>query len=369
MTYLCFRMAVLLWLLAVSAWCRAEEVRGSPAAHVLPGEFASEHWEFTARFDSGHLLFIEFIVTNIGLGDRNAAVLGHVVFPDGKVQRFTNGRREGNWTLAPDRLRMEVGASLLDLHGPLYQLQVSKRSVKLDVRFRPDAQPLWAQAISPPGYALDLLAVAATTEGTLWVNGMAAPVHVRGRIAATHSWTNTVGSALILRRVEFFSLQERCPVYAIDLTAPDGTRRRWLVVRAPDQADYASEHFDLAFTGALHGISEHGYEVPGMLQLKNAHLEGQVRLESLILQVDPLVDLPRPFHYLVSLALNLRPRKIWALSQLETSFCAAVLTTADHGQEKGITAVTFLNPLPPSLMTTHRVRYGATKYLTAAPLD
>jgi hypothetical protein len=347
-----FFLRLLLCLLAVPAVCLAEEPRGHPAAHVLPGEFASEHWEFTARFDSGHLLFVEFIVTNIGLGDRNAAVFGHIVSPDGKSKRFSNGRTEKYWALASDRLQMEVGNSLLDVHAPTYKMQVTKRSVRLDLQITPDARPLWSPAFAPPGYALDLLALAAPIEGTLWMKGMTEPLQVRGTVTATHSWTNAAGSSLVLRRVEVFSLHEKNPLYGIDVTAPDGTRKRWIVVKRPDHAEYMSEHFDLSFTGELKGQRDRGYPVPNVLQLKNAEIEGQIRLESRILQADPFADLPRPFHYLVSLALDLRPQRVWAQSQFEMTWQASSGTAPIQERGSGITAVTFLNPLPAALLQT-----------------
>ena len=331
----------------------AEELRGNPAAHVLSGEFASEHWEFTARFDSGHLLFVEFILTNIGLGDRNAAVFGHVIPPKGKPRRFSNGRTEKYWTLSSDRLRMEVGASLLDMHAPAYKVQVTKRSVRLELQITPDTPPLWSNTLAPPGYALDLLALAAPIEGTLWVKGMSDPIPVRGTVTVTHSWTNTAGSALILRRVEVFSLQANFPLYGLDLTAPDETRRRWVVVKPPGNPSYASEHFDLSFKGELKGARERGYTVPSAMQLKNTELEGQIRLESRILQTDPFVDLPRPFRYLVSLALDLRPRRIWAQSEFALSWAVTPRPDLARQHGAGITAVTFLNPLPTTVAKVH----------------
>lgn len=344
----CVLLICCCWFLVTST-CLADDQRGSSAAHVLPGEFASEHWEFTARFDSGHLLFVEFILTNIGLGDRNAAVFGHLIAPDGKAKRFSNGRTEKYWTLSPDRLRMEVGNSLLDTHGPNYKLQVAKRSVRLELQITPDTQPLWSPALAPPGYALDLLALATPIEGTLWVKDMAEPLRVRGLVSATHSWTNAAGSSLVLRRVEIFSLQEKNPVYGIDVTAPDGTRKRWIVVKRPDQAEYLSEHFDLSLTGELKGQREREYTVPNVVQLHNAELEGQVQLQSRILQADPLIDLPRPFRYLLSLALDLRPRRIWAQSQFDLSWQTPSGATPLQEHGEGITAVTFLNPLPATL--------------------
>src|SRR5262249_34173587 len=144
-TRITFGPLLLLFLLA-SVSTGTEIVRGDPAARLLTGEFASEHWEFTARFDSGHLLFVEFIITNIGLGDRNAAVIAHLVTPEGKLSRFANGRRENNWDLSSDRLRIKIGAILLDLHGPAYQLRMDKRSVRINLHFRPDGPAVWPEA-------------------------------------------------------------------------------------------------------------------------------------------------------------------------------------------------------------------------------
>ncbi len=342
-------LLLLLCLLMLPVVSSAEESRGNPAAQVLPGAFASEHWEFTARFDSGHLLFVEVIVTNIGLGDRNAAVFGHLISPDGKSKRFSNGRTEKYWKLSPDRLRMEVGNSLLDMHGPAYKLQVNKRSVRLALQITPEARPLWSPAFAPPGYALDLLALAAPIEGTIWVKDMSEPLQVRGTVTVTHSWSNAAGSSLVLRRVEFFSLQEQSSVYGIDVTAPDGARKRWIVVKRPDRTEYVSEHFDLSLTGELKGQRDRHYTVPHVVQFKNAELEGHVQLQSRLLQADPFIDLPRPFRYLVSLALDLRPRRIWAHSHMDLSWQTSAGTAASQKQGEGITAVTFLNPLPATL--------------------
>ena len=335
-------------LFTAGAAARAEENRGSPAALVLPGEFASEHWEVTARFDSGHILVVEFVLTNIGLGDRNAAVFGHVIPPGGKPQRFSNGRTEKHWTLSADRLRMEIGHSLLDVHAPLYKLQIHKRSVRLDLQFSPDEQPRWAKTFSPPGYALDLLALATSIEGTLWLRGMPEPLSVRGVAAMTHSWTNVAGASLVLRRIEFFLLHPQAPLYGVDITAPDGTRRQWIVVRRADTSVYVSEHFDLITEGELQGTHDPGYVVPRRLQLKNGEMAGEIRLDSRLVQADPFIDLPRPIRYLVSLVLDLRPRRIWVQSLFALAWQTPSGLTPVQKDGVGMTAITFLNPLPAS---------------------
>jgi len=325
----------------------AAEERGNPAARLLQGESASEHWEFTARFESGHLLFVEFLITNIGLGERNAAATWHLVTPAGETHRTTNGRREGNWTLSADHRRMEIGANLLDLRLPAYQLQVDKKSIRINLQFRPDAQAAWSEKAVPSGYALDLLATAVPIEGTIWIKGMATPLMVKGTVAATHSWMNEAGSSLIRRRMELFSLQEQNSFYGVDFTAPNGTRTKWVVVRPDGRKTYDSSVVEWTFDGRAKELREHGYEVPASVRMKNTQLEGEAQLEPVLLRADPLADIPRPFRFVVSLVLDLRPRRVWALSPYDLSFSASSPNQSSlHLQGTGVTAVTFLNPMP-----------------------
>jgi hypothetical protein len=341
-------LAVLLILVSVTASGVADITRGNPAARLLPGEFASEHWEFTARFDSGHLLFAEFLITNIGLGDRNAAAVWHIVPPDGHPRRSTNGRREGHWQLSADRLRLEVGSSLLDLHEPVYRLRLHKRSARIDLRFRRDGPALWSEHFTPYGYALDLLGAAIPVDGVLWIKGMAESVAVRGTLAATRSWMSAAGSSIMLRRVEFFALDRDFPLYSVDLTTPKGQRVRWVVLTPNGTRAYESHQFDVVLDDTVKESQERGYEVPGTLYFRNSEIEGKVQLERVVWRGDPFADLPQPFRYLVELALDLRPRRMWARSSFTVcSFLA--FATANHppvrAQGTGVTAVTFLNPL------------------------
>lgn len=339
-------MLYLAVLLHPTAGHTAEE-RGNPAARLLRGDSASEHWEFTARFDSGHLLFVEFLITNIGLGERNAAAAWHLVTPEGKTRRTTNGRSEGKWTLSADHLRMEIGSSVLDLHAPAYQLQVNKKSMQIKLQFRPDAQTVWSEKAVPAGYALDLLAAAVSIEGTVWVKGMETPLTVKGTVAATHSWTNVAGSSLIRRRVEFFSLQEQNPFYGVDFTAPNGSRVRWVVAKPNGSRVYHSNTVEWTFSGRAKEPRERGYEVPGVVRMKNAQLEGEAQLERVLLRTDPFADIPRPFRFVVSLALDLRPRRVWAFSPYELSFSPTTKKQSTlHLRGAGVTAITFLNPMP-----------------------
>lgn len=331
--------------------------RGNPAAQLLTGKSASEHWEFTARFDSGHFLFVEFLITNIGIGDQNAAAIGHLVTPDGQTRRFTNGRRKGQWTLSPDRLRITVGASTLDLHAPTYQIQINKQNIRVNLRFSPKGAAVWSDTFVPAGYSFDLLTAAVPIDGTLWVKNMAAPLPVHGTLAATHSWMNEAGNSLVLRRLEFFTLQENLPLYGVDFTTPNGKRVRWVVLTQPGEKRYESGTFDLALDGQASAQADQGYPMPATVRLKNPELAGQFQSDRLLVSDDPFSNLPQVFRFLVETALNLRPRNLWASSPFAVSLQPPRSAASDQAQAVsqirgiGVTAATFLNPLPTSHST------------------
>jgi hypothetical protein len=183
---------------------------------------------------------------------------------------------------------------------------------------------------------------------------MAEPLTVNGTVAATRSWMNEAGSSLVLRRLEFFTLQQEFPLYGLDLLAPDGKRSQWLVIKQQDRPVYELHNFVLSLDGVTNEPQERGYEVPGALRFNSVEVEGQIQLDRVLLRIDPFAALPQPFRYLVELTLNLRPRRVWALSPFTVSFRPA---QADHSgqsnqlhtplrvQGASVTAVTFLNPV------------------------
>ena len=250
--------------------------RGNPAARLLPGEFAYERWELTARFDSDHFLFTEFLITNFGLGDRHAAVIGHVVQPNGTSRRFRNGRRSSKWELSPDRLRMEVGSSLLDQRGPKNAFHVKKKRTKVAMDFYPSGPALWSADFPPSGYAIDVLDPAAPATGDVWVKGMAAPAAVQGAVAVTHSWTTEAESNLVLRRVEFFSLPQageskaEMSLYLAVLTTPQRTQRRWLVAKNGQEVVHQAHNFAVTSDGQVQNLGP--YYVPQQLRFESERI-------------------------------------------------------------------------------------------------
>lgn len=326
-----------------------------PGARLGTKDGSSEYWDVTTVFSSGHRIFARFSISNEGPGDRTGYALGQIVFPDGRVVPFQNGRTESNWNLSPDRLRMEIGSSVLDLHPEAAHFEVDKN--RLGIKFFLDYDPgaaIRSWSAAPAGYHFDLLTLAAPIQGTIWVrDATPEPVPVTGTISVTHAWMDETEPDLLLRRIESHLVApDGASAYGIDVTGTKGERRRWLVVRRARQAAPAeggaandvwweSGSFSIDFVGR-HEDSAEGYPIPRALVLAGPEVNGRIDLGRELLHHDPLSVAPRPFRWLLS--FRTRPRQVW----LEST--AKVTATPAGGpftlEGSGPVSFYFMNPVP-----------------------
>lgn len=308
-------------------------------ARSLPEEVASQYWDITTGFDSGHLLFMRFVITNLGLGDRNAAAVGVLVAPDGRVERFDNGRREGRWSLSEDGLRLEVGSSLFDQHAPLHRIRVDKSDVRIDLVLAVTARE-GGELIRAGDHGVRLVSAAAPAGGSLWVEGMPQPIEVRGTAALTHTWAQTLETNVEQRRIEFFSLRPDAPVYLLHVTSPSGDGRAWTAVSVAGGAALTSRHVDLC--GAREAAE--GYRLPESIRIhaEGSGIEGRIQVSGALTRYDPFDDLPAPFRW--ALSVLMRPLRVWARSPFQIAL-RSESGEARHFQGVGVTNASFLNPL------------------------
>jgi phosphatidylglycerophosphate synthase len=306
-----------------------------PSARLPRGDTASEYWDLTAQFDSGHRLFTRFMITNVGPGDRSAIAVGHVVRPDGSTHAFRNGRRSSRWKLSDDRLSLDIGSSELDLHGPSYRLDVHKDDILIDLRFEPrgSVQP----DTLPPGYGMDVLDTAASVSGSLKLPEMSEPLAVEGRIGMVHTWMTEPEADIAERRIEFFSLHKD-GLYVLEITPPKGPIYRFTTSA---EAAAGTEALSITHTGRLeHGQDE--YSAPRVLELSAPGLKGTIRLDRSILSYDWLTEIPQPFRFFV--AMQMQPWRVWAESAFDVTLRANPELPPSQLIGSGITVVTFSTP-------------------------
>ncbi|MBW2267407.1 MAG: hypothetical protein JRH16_02430 [Deltaproteobacteria bacterium] len=280
------------------------------AARLAGNDGASEHWDLMARFTSGHALFVRTMLTNAGPGSNTAIVIGQLVFPDGDVFDFDNGRREGRWRAAPDGLFIKVGGSELDLHEPerSFSKHSSKSSIQLDARFaaRPTHQ---AEGDGEPGVAATAIA---PIESTFQVGKMPAPVSVEGVVMLRHAWSRTSESKHTRRWIDVIAGDTHDGVVIWGFENPQGERRQWLSRTRDGAPALETTAFELAPEGA--SGPEPAYPVPRRIELRGARLDGHLEFGGELVRVDPMGIIPQPFRWFLS--REIAPRRILSRAQL-----------------------------------------------------
>jgi hypothetical protein len=333
-------------LLLVAAAAAPAQDRIDAAARMSTAGSASEYWDLTALFDTGHRVVGRFIITNEGPGKHSAVAVGHVILPDGQAVKFRNGRRRERWRLDEERLRIDIGSSLLDLRSPIrnFEYDNEKRGLKIRLAIEADETIRRAGAAGPGGYQVELLDLSARAQGTLWTRGMDAAIPLSGRASLSHTWVDESEARVALRRFDFVSSQEDAALSFYDLTTSGGKRLSWLLIEETGRILYESEDFEVSLRGVLPQWHEPRYPIPAALQLRNSELDARIELGRILVQHEPLEDLPQPLRFLLS--FRTRPKRVWTDSPFEVKVKSGSDRSDLRVRGTGVASVTYLNPLP-----------------------
>jgi hypothetical protein len=313
-----------------------------PSARPQVAGDAWQYWDLTTRLDSGHHVFARFWITNAGPGSQTGVALGYVVAPDGTAHRFKNGRRQARWTLSEDRRQLDMGSSHLTLRQPAYRLQIEKGSVRVDLRFGPETGFAVPDEVTPKGYGMAVLALSSSTEGQIWTQGMSDELEVRGRTGLVHTWADEPEGELILRRVEFFSLESEPSLYVLDLTTPEGVRTQLCVSDSETVELFPSSH-GAAFRREAGWSSTRDYWLPESMEFGDDRMRGTVQLEQRLHDHQPLGVIPLPSRWFFS--RGMQPFQVWAQTPFHVTLSRGSGELPRQTQGIGVTVVTFLNPV------------------------
>ena len=322
-------------------------VRGDRLSHLSDGDSASEYWDIVAHFDSNHHLFVRFLITNEGPGNRTAIATWQLIDPNGKRTEFRNGRRKKRWTLSPDGDSIRIGSSIFDQSGSLHRLEYdsTKRSIRVAFQYSPRGPVGWVDP-TPDRYSFDLLELATPVTGTIWLEGMSETASVSGTISITHTWMEKSEADLALRRIDFASTGSEASIYLSDRTAPSGERERWLIVTRDGELLVQTTDFQLTLVDPP--TQERGdYPTPSELRISGPEIEGTIWSGPTLAEINPLKAIPQPFRFLLS--FKLRPHRVWARASFEVRLLSGQNTPETVLKGSGITTITFTNPLPRKL--------------------
>lgn len=309
------------------------------AARLSSAPYASEIWNVTATFEDGYRLFTWFFVTNEGPGEQNAGALWYLVRPDGRVAEYRNGRQRGRWRLSPDRRRLDIASSSLDLGGPTGRMAIDSTSqrVKIDLQF-PQRLVAGTAGAAERRMGATALQIATPIAGTIWERGMPAPLAVQGTAAITYTWMEETVPRVLQRRIELFADQPGLAIYLSDIVAPGAAApQRWMTIERQGVPVFQSADVTLALAPPGPGPGSRRYPLPTRLLAQGERMRLDVRPERLLLRANPIDRLPQPFRFLY--ARSVAPQWNW----LEAVFHLELGEETLEG--RGILAVNFVNPM------------------------
>ncbi len=315
-----------------------------PSARLPEGKKAWEYWDIVAEAESGHRVYVRFMITNVGPGSGTAVVVGHVVFPDGNVYAWDDGEISGDWTLADDRRRMDIGSSHLDLRDPNYRIEIDKEDLVIDLSFAPYAGVKLTGDDSTLDLHTETLALSAPIEGRIGApddpNGGDV---ITGLATFTHSWGSEPEPDSLLRRIELISMKNGLGLQVVDLTSSKLDRTRWLLVSRGDEIIHVTSNFELSISDIAPDHDQKKYWVPGKLDLNGSSVVGTATSLPVQVVLNPLGIIPQPLRFFV--ALSMKPHRVWAQADIDL--------TIDVGEEaplhivsSGTLITTYLNHFP-----------------------
>ena len=346
-----------------------------PRARMLEGDSASEYWTLYIELDSGHRITQRFLITNAGPGNHSAVAVGHLIENGRAPYRYVNGRQRRAWTLSPDRLFLDIAASHLDLHRPRGALKITKDDIEIRLDFDLSDAAISGKVPAiqlPRRYEVEVLAVAAVTQGTIKAPWMAAPLAVQGHTWLIHSWTPDDEANLLDRRVDVFGRAGDTAFYALQVRRAGGFAGAWQLLSLPAAAlGSGADNPPIGFAarwqdGAalLPGNSPGGYPVPEQFSLIGQLGSGDIHLSNEWLRFDPLEVIPQPFRWFIR--RSTQPQEVWADSRIAVSIRRALedpslpptgdsLSVSSSQREiedettesnvKGVASITFMNPI------------------------
>lgn len=234
-----------------------------------------ETWSVVFRLDGDYSAYVQFVLTNLGLGDDKGAVQAEFKAPGGERQKDTSEFDSDEWTSAKGAFELRFGPNML--WGPLDGLALHVQNAKFTGDFRfTNLAPPWKPGSGKARYGngggwwrYELPAPVARVEGTV-VLASDGSTHVVKGLAHVEHQAMTVGMPDQARRwARFRSIGEKTTFLLSSVQTPEefgGTPVRFAVLFQDGKVAFQSTDVDLRESDVYHDPAKEGYGAPRLLE-------------------------------------------------------------------------------------------------------
>jgi hypothetical protein len=264
-------------------------------------EWYKENWNHNAWTAEGHFIAVDFIISNIGVGDGKAKYKAMLRMPSGKVTKCVGELDSGQWQ-AQDK-SFDLKFAKVHVKGDLKGADVKVRckNIQMDLRFDNLAPPykpgrgalkFGDQGIYRKGYP----SARARVTGTIRAKGTMLKIDAPGMIE--NSAFTLAPHEFSQRWFRFRHVADDVTILLSELQTPDDygrVRRGWAMVYDDTGRLLASSKVRFDYDGYIEDKrSKQGYRIPRRVRFAavdgQTHLTGQILMTSLRQAKDPTQD-------------------------------------------------------------------------------
>ncbi len=236
----------------------------------------SEWWSFVFRLENGYWAYVQFLVSNVGLGNGKAAVTAEFRLPDGTTFSERTDLDRGQWSYAKDHFELKFGDNTLG--GSLNALKIHLKNGQFEGDYQlTNIAPPWkpgtgrAQygASASRYYQFQVLAPLAKVEGTLKLVDDGSVHKVKGLIYSDHQFASIGMHEQAKRWARFRSFDPKATLVFANMQTPDvygNAPIQFAVLFSDGKKVFDSTDLDVKETDAYQDPKKSEYQVPRIVE-------------------------------------------------------------------------------------------------------
>jgi len=269
-------------------------------------EFYNEWYSFIFRLKDGYFAYVQFLISNLGLGDGNAAVIADLELPDGRKFKYKKEFPLGKWEYSKDSFSLKFGENTVKWQGKGVAInlktddyEASYEFTNAAASFKPGNGTVYYGSGKKNYYSVQIPLPYAKITGKIKVNGEDSGREVKGHGLFDHSVTNQGLHEQARRWIRFRSLDSKATLLFTELHTAEryeGKKANFFVFYKGGKKFFDSIAVELKpVKFKVDEFSKHKYKIPMEIEVSGAEegvaLKGKIIVKKITGREDYLETL------------------------------------------------------------------------------
>ena len=263
--------------------------------NLSDSEWYKEEWNYNAWMEDGHMVAVDFIISNIGIGDHKGVFKARIDKPDGKRIKCQLELDSDEWKYDKQKYALDFrkGKAIGDLSSQ--QVTVRCKELKMDLTFRnlDQAYRPGALRFGDQGRYIKFFPMPrARMVGRVQHNDQVLDLDGPGMVI--HSLSDAPPHKYAKRWFRFKLVNTNHTIILAELETPkefDSVQRGWAMIYNAEQKLIASTQVNFQHDGFIQAKNKEGYPIPRRVRFQavdgSSSLSGYVLMKAIDKVNDP----------------------------------------------------------------------------------